>query len=279
MNRQSRCGWNPDRIRRLVLTVFLYIAFGAGALGVSLLLILPIVITSIDRRRRVSRVRLINRLAFNSFTRSGIALGVFDIAFEHDDLLDQPGQLIIANHPTLLDIVFLLGRIPDANCVIKSNLLKNPFLAMPVFFADYIQNVEGEAMLDECISNLERGNSLIIFPEGTRTKQSNSFVFKRGAAYLMLMSNCLVRPVYISCDPPALGKKDHWYMVPERKITYRLSVLDELDLKQIRQNENVKVPLKSRRLTLWLADWYHKMNLEGPKPPLEIIDLARLVNK
>ena len=263
-----------NRIRRFFLTAFLYLVFGIGALAVSLLMILPVVVISKDQERRARRVRRINRLAFNIFTRSGMALGVFEVSFIDAGRLDQPGQLIIANHPSLLDVVFLLGRIPNANCAVKNKLLKNPFLAIQVYFANYIRNDDGETLLQNCLVRLEQGESVIIFPEGTRTVRNQGYKFMHGAAYLMLMSNCPVRPVYISCDPSALGKKDPWYLIPEQKITYCLTVMDELDIASIRQTDHVKMPLKSRRLTKWLVDWYESMALEGPHGPSGKISLS-----
>ncbi|WP_245395071.1 hypothetical protein [methane-oxidizing endosymbiont of Gigantopelta aegis] len=52
------------------------------------------------------------------------------------DKLNRPGQLIVANHPTLIDIVFLISRIPYACCIVKDSLWHNPLcvdrLSMPV---------------------------------------------------------------------------------------------------------------------------------------------------
>lgn len=259
------CRQRLDRIRRFVLTAFLYLVFGIGALAVSLLVISFVVIISRDQSRRVRRVRQVNRRAFNLFTRSGRFLGIFDVSFVGAGRLKQSGQLIIANHPSLLDVVFLLGHIPNANCVVKAKLLKNPFLAAPVYFAGYILNDSGEGMLRDCIDSIELGESVIFFPEGARTVKNRDYVFKRGAACLMLMSNCPVRPVYISCEPSAFVKRDPWYVIPERKITYCLTVMDELDMAPIRRVEHIKLPLKSRLLTKWLVNWYREMDLHGPQ--------------
>ncbi len=275
----TRRGHLLDRSRRFFLTVFLYFVFGAGALVISCLVILPVVVVSRDRECRVRRVRWVNRLAFNTFIGSGVTLGVFDVSFVDDWRLNKPGQLIIANHPSLLDVVFLLGRIPNANCVVKKKLLKNPFLAIHVYFADYIFNDDGEALLQNCIVSLEKGDTVIIFPEGTRTVRNQTLNFKRGAAYLMLMSNCPVRPVYISCKPFALSKKDPWYVVPERKITYCLTVMAELDMAAIRQTEKIRLPFKSRRLTKWLVDWYETMDLRGPCRSFEKITIPPILLK
>ncbi len=268
-----------DRIRRFLLTVVLYLIFAIGSLAVSLLLVFPAAVISRDQARRVKRVRQINRLAFKIFTRLGIVLGVFNVSFIDAWRLDLPGQLIIANHPSLLDVVFLLGRIPNANCVVKKKLLKNPFLAIQVYFADYIPNDDKKELLQNCVVSLERGESLIIFPEGTRTVKGQHYKFKRGAAHLMLMSNCPVRLVYISCHPSVLDKKTPWYMIPERKITYRFTVMAELDIMPIKQASHLGIPLKSRRLTMWLMRWYEAMDLGNVHRSFEKITLPSIPDK
>lgn len=258
-----------DKIRRFLLIIFLYLAFGIGALVVSLLMILPVVVLSGSQQHRVRRVRWINRLAFNIFIRSGMTLGAFNVSFINAERLNQPGQLIIANHPSLLDVVFLLGCIPNANCVVKRKILKNPFLAIPVYFANYIINDDAEGLLQDCVDSLEQGDPVIIFPEGTRTAKGQNHTFKRGAAIIMLTSNCPVRPVYISCEYSTLGKNDLWYVIPEQKITYCFTVLAELDVTSLIQTDKIKLPLKSRWLTKWLAEYYAKMDLDGPQRPSE----------
>lgn len=253
------------RLWRLCCTGFLYVMFGISAVGLSLLVTLPVVVLAMNKVRRVRCVRWINRFAFSLFVRCGVGLGVFEVRFIDGWRLRQPGQLIVANHPSLLDVVFLLGCVPNANCVVKRGLLRNPFLAVQVYFADYIVNAGGHDFLRHCVDSLERGESVIIFPEGTRTVKPCSYRFKRGAAYLMLMSRCAVRPVYISCEPAALGKYDAWYAVPRCTVVYRFTVMAELDVAEIREAGCVRLPLRSRRLTRWLAGWYSGMDVGGPQ--------------
>jgi hypothetical protein len=40
--------------------------------------------------------------------------------------------MIIANHPSLIDVVFLIGLVRQANCVVKQSLWENPFTRGPV---------------------------------------------------------------------------------------------------------------------------------------------------
>ena len=245
-------------IKRFFAAACLYMSFGLGAAAVELFAVLPTVIFSANRERRIHRVRKINQHAFKCFTKFGVWLGVFDVNFHNVDLLNRHGQLIIANHPSLLDVVFLLAQVPHANCVIKRSLLKNPFLALSVYFADYIRNDSEEKLLKQCANTLKNGETLIIFPEGTRTPRQRNYKFKRGASYVMLMSDCPVRPVYISCEPMSLGKREPWYVVPRRKIVYHIYACTQLDISAFRRRKQVRLTLQARQLTEWLSNWYHQ---------------------
>ena len=58
--------------------------------------------------------------------------------------LDRPGQLIVANHPPLIDTIFLISRIPAANCIVKEKLWHNLFTKGPIINAGYVSNGDPE---------------------------------------------------------------------------------------------------------------------------------------
>ena len=56
-------------------------------------------------------------------------LGVLTYECHGEDILRaERGALIIANHPSLLDIVFLLAFVGRAQCVVKAGVWKSPFM-------------------------------------------------------------------------------------------------------------------------------------------------------
>ncbi|MEX5669565.1 lysophospholipid acyltransferase family protein, partial [Pseudomonas neuropathica] len=78
--------------------------------------------------------------------------------------LGRPGQMIIANHPSLIDVVFLIGLVRHANCVVKQSLWENPFTRDPLRRTEYISNDGSMDMLDAAADALKSGQTLIIFP-------------------------------------------------------------------------------------------------------------------
>ncbi|MGH8722252.1 MAG: lysophospholipid acyltransferase family protein, partial [Burkholderiales bacterium] len=141
-----------------------------------------------------------------------------------ENIVAGRSYVIVANHPTLLDAVFLLAQFPMADCVIKEAMARNPFTRRLARAADYIPNSDPVALLESAVARLKAGRSLILFPEGTRTEPGRPLRFKAGAAAIALRSGRDCLPVVIRGDPPALGKSDRWYHIPPRRVHFSLSV-------------------------------------------------------
>lgn len=257
--------WAPERIWRLFGTGTLYIVFGAGSVffGVAVMLPLSIVFAAAPQTR-VRWWRRAIRFAFNGFVRLAGWLRVFDVHFTNAAGLREPGQMIIANHPSLLDVVILISRLPDVDCVIKHRLSRNPFVSLQVWLADYVRNDSAEEVVNECARRLDAGRSLIVFPEGTRTRRGRPMKFLRGTARMILACDAPLRPVVIHCRPPVLAKDDPWYRIPERQIQYHFIVESCLDIEHFRESDRPE-PARARRLTAWLEEWFQN-RLTDPAP-------------
>lgn len=248
--------WPAERIWRLVATGVLYMVFGAGSILIGLFVMLPLALLLFAApRTRVRLWRRVIRLAFAGFVGLAEWLGVLRVHFSNPEALLEPGQLIVANHPSLLDVVILISRMPDVDCVIKHRLSKNPFVALQVWLADYVRNDAAEQMIGECAGRLDAGRSLIVFPEGTRTRRNEPVKFLRGTAHTLLACSAPLRPVLIHCHPLTLGKCDPWYRVPETKIVFHILVRPCLSIEEFRQARRPP-PVRARQLSTWLEQWF-----------------------
>lgn len=162
-------------------------------------------------------------------------VGILRWEFEECATLREPGQLILANHPTLLDVVFLISLIPNANCVVKAELLKNPAMRGLVTMTGFIINSGGEQLVADACQSLDSGASLIIFPEGTRSCEGEELAFQRGAARIGLATTAPVLPVIIHCDPPTLSKQHRWYNIPAKQFVMTLRVLPQFIVQPYRE--------------------------------------------
>ncbi|MCE8034140.1 1-acyl-sn-glycerol-3-phosphate acyltransferase [Billgrantia tianxiuensis] len=219
-----------DRWWRGLGTALSFIAFGLGGvfIGLAVAPLLSLCVHDTERRQRMAR-HLIQR-CFRGFIGLMRCLGVLDYHFSHQERLQRPGLLVLANHPSLIDVIFLLAHMPHANCIVKGRLASNPFTRGPIRAAGYITNNEPEAVLEAAGESLRRGDSLVLFPEGTRTKPQRPIKFRRGGANIALRTKTAITPVLIRCTPTTLTKGEPWYHIPASKVRMELHVLEDLPI-------------------------------------------------
>src|SRR3546814_8908938 len=71
------------------------------------------------------------------------SLGVLSYEISGRKKLDHAGaNLIVANHPSLIDIVFIVSMLPEALCVVKKAAWSNPFMAGIMWATGYIRSEE-----------------------------------------------------------------------------------------------------------------------------------------
>jgi 1-acyl-sn-glycerol-3-phosphate acyltransferase len=137
--------------------------------------------------------------------------------------------LILANHPSLIDVIFLFSLFPEANCIVKAAMVRNPLFFALMRSAGYISNEDPVAMLLHATESLQAGESLILFPEGTRTRSGCQPEFSAGAAAIAVRAGSQCLPIFISCTPTTLTSQDKWYQVPERRVKFVAAIQPALD--------------------------------------------------
>lgn len=198
--------------------------FGLGAALASVSIFPLIYPLPIKQRTKEVFTRTLIAIIFRNYLRVLHWLGLLSYELYNVKQLHEPNQLIIVNHPSLLDVVFLIALTGDTSCIVKGSLWRNPFTAMAVRAANYISNNDSN-LFQRCLTTLEQGNSLIIFPEGTRTKPGEELKFHRGPSNIALSSGKAITPVVISCKPAALLKNTQWYEISESPPHYTIRVM------------------------------------------------------
>lgn len=165
------------------------------------------------------------------------------------------GALVLANHPTFIDIVVLLSLLPRATCVVKRALWANPFYGGIVRATGYVSNADPVALLTDCARAVAQGQVLVIFPEGTRSTPGAPIKFRRGAAHVALQSGCDIYPVLLTCTPVTLTKGSHWYQIPERRFCLRVEARPAFP-SGARLGKELEAPLAARELTHRLEQYF-----------------------
>lgn len=244
-----------DRPWRITAAAISYTTFGIVAIMVSLALVVlyPIPLSA-ERKQRWVRRTISGCFWF--FVREMRFLGLLHFRYDEVDPIADAGQLIVANHPTLLDTVFLLSLAPKANCIVKAALFTNPFTRLAVKQAGYIPN-NSQTLVDEAARAIQRGESVLVFPEGTRTRPGETLQFTRGPAHIALRAACPIQPVLIGCDPGSLRKGDHWYDMPSRPSLFTFT--PQAKIKPANVIDTARpTSIQARHLTRHLEDRYHQ---------------------
>lgn len=234
------------------------LGFGLFAMGglVLRLVVFPCMrIGQRDRDRRQHQARAAIAVAFRCLIGFMVRSRLLTIEFSGAERLGRPGQLIIANHPSLLDVVFLLGQVDGASCIVKHSLARNPFTRAPISSAGYITNRDGLEMFEDAVQALQDGQTLILFPEGTRTPVETLPSFHMGASGIALRGARVLTPVVIRMRPRALAKGEPWYRIPKQRMRYSIQVGEDIPLTG---RERLSPPRARRQLNDQLHAYFEK---------------------
>ncbi len=216
---------------RLVATGGCFVVFGLG--GFALWTFVFPVVRVFPGKSRSERIRRVIHKSFGAFLWLMQKVGIMRMeVVGAERLRNCRNALVLANHPTLIDVVALISLMPSASCVVKQALWGNLFLSGVVRAAGYISNSDSDSLINECANDLKSGHPLIIFPEGTRSQPGEPLNFQRGAAYIALRSGMPILPVLIDCNPSTLTKCKKWYHIPHRPFNLRIEVLEPLQLER-----------------------------------------------
>jgi len=252
-----------NHVWRLAMTGLAFAAMGVGGMVLAVAVFPPITWFTRDPVLRQRRVQQAVRASFQVYIAMLQILGLLSLRVaEADRLRGLQGHLVVANHPTLLDIVLLMALIPRAQCIVKHQLWRNVFLRPVVQGAGYIRNdQDAEHLLASCAATLRAGNNLIVFPEGTRSRPGQPITFRRGFANIALVARTDIEAVIISCTPPTLAKGDKWYSIPLEKPTFSIDASEPIDI-----NNFLSMPhrsLAARRLHATLEHRYAEALRDG----------------
>lgn len=248
-----------NRYWRIFATGSAFFLFGLGGIILSLLVfpIVRLIYLGKEQQRRASARKVVHK-TFKMFIAYMQLVGIMKLEIENGELLKaSKGTIVLANHPSLIDVVVLISIIENADCVVKAGLWKNPFLKGVVSNTGYINNeADPDKFLQDCQKTFSDGNNLIIFPEGTRTTPGMKMQFKRGAANIALRTNTDVTPILLTVTPTTLSKELAWYQVPKSRFMFKLVVKPEISVQDYLTTDVVSNSV--RTLTRDLLKYYNE---------------------
>lgn len=237
---------------RVFATGFSFFLFGVGGVIITVILFPLIFLLSRDRLKRIRYSRRLVSFAFKGFIKVMRVLGIMTWSVTNSERLDREGLIVVANHPTLLDIVFLISLLPNADCIVKRELLKNPAMRGALGLTGYIINDSGVDLVDDAIRSIAEGSNIVVFPEGTRSAGELN-KFKRGVANIALKNGSDLTPVVIDCSESTLRKNQPWYQIPTHPFHVTLSIQEDISVDLFMTSER---RIGVRRLTQDLESYF-----------------------
>ncbi len=215
-------------IRTGLRTVYGYLVIYSGLLVFGLMCLIWSAVALLlspllsEERGRVLG-RWVTSYGFRCYLWLLAATGAFRFDLRALDALREAGPLIIApNHPSLLDAVMVVSRLPNAACVMKSNLINNPIYGAAARLAGYIRNDDFIGGVTLAVKDLGTGSQLLLFPEGTRTTRAPINRLKGGAALVSKRSGVPIQTVLIETPSPFLSKGWPLHRIPPLPVCYRV---------------------------------------------------------
>jgi 1-acyl-sn-glycerol-3-phosphate acyltransferase len=216
----SGASWTRSLYERLAFA-FALAVFGVGglaytAVGVPLRWLLP-------RRAGAAVGQWVMWMLFRFFVGLLQLLGLArcDLA-ALDALRGGPPLVIVPNHPTLLDALVIVSRLPNVACIMKAAVVDNVFLGGGARLAGYIRADSPKEMIRSAAEMLRAGRHVLVFPEGTRTVHPPVNRFTAGFAAIARLAGAPVQTVFVEAGSPYLRKGWPLLRRPEFPLVYRV---------------------------------------------------------
>ncbi|MEO5696601.1 MAG: lysophospholipid acyltransferase family protein [Burkholderiaceae bacterium] len=208
--------------RRLFQSVLFYVLLlhlGAMSLTWNFVSVVLYPFLSVAKGQVVGRAAISS--VYRNFWRCAQGLGLMRIdSAELDALGRDAGLIVAANHPSMLDAMLLVARLPRGVCVMRASLMHNPFLGAGARLARYIRNDPPRSMIRGCVAGLQAGAHLVLFPEGTRTVRAPVNPFRPGITLIAHMAQVPIQTVLIESDSPYLRRGWPIWRVPEFPVVF-----------------------------------------------------------
>ncbi len=147
-----------------------------------------------------------------------------------DKIRRDAAYVIVANHQSLLDILVLFRLFVHFKWVSKIENFRVPFIGWNMSLNRYIKLRRGSResvarMMVACERTLAEGSSVMMFPEGTRSRDGRLQPFKPGAFALAQRTQSAILPIVVEGTARALPKRG---FVLQGRHEIRVRVLDEI---------------------------------------------------
>ena len=157
-----------------------------------------------------------------------IMLGLFKLEIKKLSKIEN--KIIVATHPSFIDIVILIALIPHSTCFVKKELAHNPILKNLVNSIFITNEVDLDELKSKSKEMLDMGFNVIIFPSGIRHRRNEFPKIKKGASLVALNSNTNIVPIKFFTDYDFMFINQPFYEVGENRVTFEVEQMPEINV-------------------------------------------------
>lgn len=157
-----------------------------------------------------------------------MVLGLFTLDIKNLSKIEN--KVIVATHPSFIDIVILIALIPHSTCFVKKELAYNPILKNLVNSIFITNEVDLEELKSESKKMLDLGFNVIIFPSGIRHRRNEFPKIKKGASLIALNANKNIVPIRFFSNNDFMFINQPFYEVGEKRVTFEIEQMPEINV-------------------------------------------------
>ncbi|MEJ1972366.1 MAG: lysophospholipid acyltransferase family protein [Lacunisphaera sp.] len=221
------------------------LGFALGGLEVGCVSLLAGWLPATDETERFFQ-RYIN-FHFRCFHEWCALLNLVHVRYEGFERIPAGGLVLVANHVSLVDITCLLAQMPEALCIFKPAIRRNPVLGAGARRAGYLSSDGGHQLIRHAVEKVARGQKLVVFPEGTRAPGRDPLPFKPGFALIAQQAGAPIQLLRIHTDSDLLTKGRPVLKLPRFPAHVKITVGPLLDVAHTGRPEE---------LTAAVEGWY-----------------------
>jgi 1-acyl-sn-glycerol-3-phosphate acyltransferase len=255
-------------LRVLVVGLF-YVGFGIFGLWLTFVVV-PLAVFGIrDREQRSTRAQdVLHRWSRGYFDwLERLRIGVPHWPEVPATLREGRAAVVVSNHPSLLDVVFLMAALPRVTYVAKESWVKGPLGSMlrtcgHIGLPAARSPADGAIALQRMIEALQTGRTLLVFPEGTRSPMYGMYPFQRGAFEAAIRVGVPIVRLVLRVEPSMLRKHQPWHDVPRQLV--------HMTCRELPTIEPHELPRRGRQLVARVeSDYRQALGIDSAEAPRE----------
>lgn len=259
LSNRPKNGKAPFQLYPFIIAVASFIYFGLGSILMSVFSLTIMKIIPLNEKTKIKGFRYF----ISKFMKSVLYTNPFIHEKEiniNNEKFEKPAVLI-ANHSSFLDILAVGMLSPKIIYLVNDWVYNSPVFGATVRRAGFYPVSEGlEGGIEHLRQKVEEGYSLMVFPEGTRSKSNQIKRFHKGAFYLAEHFNLDIIPILIHGASEALPKGD--FIMYDNSLT--VSILDRITPENLSYGKNYTE--RTKQISAFFKSEFKKTRakLEGP---------------